>query len=322
MFDFVLGIGLAALAVRGWARGFVREVLDLASLVLGIVVAFLLSAPLGDFLSDQFDVSPEVARVGSGVLLFVLFGVAMSIAAHFLSKLMSLPGLNLMNRIGGAAVAVSWGVVLVLVIVNVARVLPLPTGFDESMDESTVIEAIAGEEAVPQSLFGLMGDNTVFGPLRSLQNLFGESRVVPIGNEVVLIPPAPADEVRQVRDEVRLVIERINEGRAGMGAGALFESTALISVAEARAANMYATGRLSRDNPPGGSLNDDLAASGILLEVDDETLALASTTRAAIDALFETGEALAILMSPQFDRVGVSIVVGPTGVFLLVVLGG
>jgi hypothetical protein len=44
MFDFVLGIGLAGLAVRGWLRGFVREVLDLVSLVLGIFVALLLSA--------------------------------------------------------------------------------------------------------------------------------------------------------------------------------------------------------------------------------------------------------------------------------------
>jgi membrane protein required for colicin V production len=322
MFDFVLGVGLAALAVRGWARGFVREILDLVSLVLGLVVAFLLSAPLGDFLSDQFSVSPEVARVGSGVLLFVLFGVAMSIAAHFLSKLMSLPGLNLMNRIGGAAVAATWGVVLVLVIVNVARVLPMPESLDQSIEESTIIEAIAGEESVPQSMFGLVGDNAIFGPLRSLQNLFGQSRVVPIGNEVVVIPPAPADELRQVRDEVGLVIERINEGRTGTSAGALFESTGLIDVAESRAANMYVTGRLSRDTPPGGSLTNDLAAAGILLAVDGEALALASTSRAATDALFETGETLALLMSPQFDRVGVSLVEGPTGTLLLVVLGG
>jgi uncharacterized membrane protein required for colicin V production/uncharacterized protein YkwD len=322
MLDFVLGIGLTALAVRGWLRGFVREVLDLVSLVLGLYIAYWLSGPLGNFLSDRFSVSPEVARVGSGILLFVLFGVAMSIGAHFLSQVMRLPGLNLINRIGGSAVAVGWGVTLILILVNVGRIIPLPDGFDEAVDESKVVEAIAGPAAIPQRMVGAIGVEGIIGPLYSIQSLFGVSRVVPQGNEVVSIPPAASDEIRQVRDEAHLVLDRINEHRTGVGQGALLLVGGLIDAAEGRAATMYETGRISRETPIGGSVATELAAAGIRLESSGEAIALASSTRASLDALLGDAEASALLESAQFDRAGVSIVQGPTGFLLIVVLGG
>jgi hypothetical protein len=43
--DFLLGLYLAGLAVRGWLRGFVKELLDLVGLIVGLVVAFRVSAP-------------------------------------------------------------------------------------------------------------------------------------------------------------------------------------------------------------------------------------------------------------------------------------
>jgi uncharacterized membrane protein required for colicin V production/uncharacterized protein YkwD len=322
MLDFVLGAGLAGLAVRGWIRGFVREVLDLVGLVLGIWVAFTLGRPLGNFLSDQFGVSSEVARIGSGILLFVLFGVAMGIGAHFLSQVMRLPGLNLANRIGGSAVAALWGVALILVIVNIAGVLPLPDSWDEQVEGSVVVRAIAGDDAVPQRIFEALGDDGILASLATMQDLFGNGSAVPQGNEALNIPPAPADELRQVRGDVDLVMDRVNEMRVARSVGALLIAQPLTTIAESRAITMYTTGRISRDTPPGGSVSDDIAAAGILLEIDGEALALATTTRAGIDALFADPGSLGLLSAPQFDRIGVSVVAGPTGVLLVLVLGG
>jgi uncharacterized protein YkwD len=110
--------------------------------------------------------------------------------------------------------------------------------------------------------------------------------------------------------------------RVARSAGALLLAQPLVGVAENRATVMYTSGRVSRDTPPGGSVSDDVVAAGILLEVDGEAIALAAATRAAVDALFEDPESLALLASTQYDRVGVSVVQGPTGILLVVVLGG
>ncbi|MEX2280317.1 MAG: CvpA family protein, partial [Acidimicrobiia bacterium] len=118
MIDFLLGLSLAGFAVRGWLRGFVKELLDLIGLILGLVVAFRVSAPFGDFISDRFDVTPEWARIGAGIALFFLVGAGLAMVAHYLAKVMRLPGLNLANRLAGSGFALAWGIALILVVTS------------------------------------------------------------------------------------------------------------------------------------------------------------------------------------------------------------
>jgi uncharacterized protein YkwD len=318
--DFVLGLFLAGLLVRGWLRGLVRETLDLVALVAGLWIAFRLSGPLGEFLTERFGVAPEVATIGAGVTLFILFGLAMSIAAHFLSKVMRLPGLNLINRFGGAAVAALWGIAMVLVVVNVARVLP--GGWEARFEDSTVARAIAGPEAIPQQVFEGVAPDGVLGSLAAIHGIFGANRAVPEGSEVLSIPPVEADEVRQVREETEPLLERVNEYRAGQGLSALGRSSSLDEIAESRAFGMYTSGRLSRDHPPGGSVATDAIAAGLRLAAVGENLALASSTRAAFDALLDSPTALTQFSFPTYDRTGISVVDGPTGRLVLIVMGG
>jgi membrane protein required for colicin V production len=318
--DFILGLFLAGLLVRGWLRGFVRESLDLVALVVGLWIALRLSGPFGEFITERFSVSPEVATIGAGITLFLLFGVAMSIAAHYLSKVMSMPGLNLINRLGGAAVAALWGIAIVLVIVNLARVVP--GGWDGRFEESSVAQAIAGPDAVPQKVFETVAPGGVLASLAVIQDVFGTSSVVPEGNDAVAIPPAGPDEVRQVRDETNRVLEMVNEHRTGLGLAALGRSTALDRVAESRAVEMYTAGRLSRDHPPGASVATDVAEAGVRLVAVGENLALASSTRAAVTAMLRSPTALSQFAVTAYDRSGISVVDGPTGRLVLIVLGG
>jgi membrane protein required for colicin V production len=320
MIDFVLGLFLAGLLVRGWLRGLVREALDLVALVAGLWIAFRLSGPLGEFLTERFEVSPEVATIGSGVALFILFGLAMSIAAHFLSRVMRLPGLNLVNRFGGAAVAALWGIAIVLVVVNVARVIP--GDWEARFEDSTVAGAIAGPDAIPQRIFERVAPDGVLGSLAAIQGIFGADRAVPEGNDALAFPPAAADEVRQVREETDLLLERVNGYRASRGLSALGRSTSLDDIAEARAFEMYTTGRLSRDHPPGGSVATDTTAAGLRLVAMGENLALASSTRAAFDAMLDSPTALTQFAFPTYDRAGLSVVDGPTGRLVVIVMGG
>ncbi len=319
MTDFILGIFLAGLLVRGWMRGFVRETLDLVGLLVGLWIAIRLSAPLGEFLTDRFGATPEVATIGAGVILFLLFGIATSIAAHYLSRMMSLPGLNLINRLGGAGVAALWGIAIVLVVVNLSRVLPFG---GERFEDSTVAQAIAGPDAIPQQVFESLGSDGILAPLASIQELFGTSRAVPEGDDVLEIPPAGPDEVRQVRDEAVLFLAEVNETRTGQGLAPLGESAGLIDIAEKRAVEMYTTGRISRDHPPGANVADDVAAAGIRLASVGENLALASSWRAAFDAMLDSPTAVAHFGVAGYDRAGVAIVDGPTGRLVVIVMGG
>lgn len=318
MLDFILGLFLAALLVRGWTRGFVREILDLIGLVVGLWIAFKLNAPFGDFLTQRFGVTPEVARIGAGIALFFLFGASLSVAAHYLSKVMNLPGLNLVNRVGGSAVAVGWGVALVLVIINVVRIFPIPESWEEELDDSTVAQAVAGPNALPQRAFEAMAGDNVMGALDAIQDIFGTSRAVPQPGEELSIPAARSDEVRQVRDEAATVLDEINRIRTGLGLQLLVDSTGMTEIAENRAASMYTSGSLFLTP----DCFADLAPSGVRVAVCGEGVALAGTALGALDGIREDTTGNRELSSPAYDRAGISVVEGPTGRLLVIVFGG
>jgi uncharacterized protein YkwD len=260
--------------------------------------------------------------IGAGIVLFLLFGVTMSIAAHYLTKVMSLPGLNMINRFGGAVVAAAWGVAIVLVVINIVRVLPVPESWHEAIEDSAVAQAIAGPDALPQKVFESLGSDDVLSSLTALQSLFGSARVVPEGNEVLTIPSAPNDETRQVRDEAEELVTLVNEFRTGEGLGALDVSSAFTGVAEDRARMMYRTGRLSRDNPPGSDVAVALFDAGVRVAVTGENIALASSARAAFDAMLDSPTGVAILTTGSFDRMGIAVVDGPTGRLVIIDFGG
>jgi uncharacterized protein YkwD len=85
---------------------------------------------------------------------------------------------------------------------------------------------------------------------------------------------------------------------------------------------MYTLGRLSRDHPPGSSVAADTAAAGLGLAAVGENLALASSTRAAFDAMLGSPTALTQFSVPTYDRAGISVVDGPTGRLVVIVMGG
>lgn len=316
MIDFVLGIALAAMLVRGWMRGFVREALDLVSLLLGLLVAFRLSTPFGDFLTNSFGVSPEVGRVGGGIVLFVLFGALLSVAAHYLSRVMNLPGLSMVNRVGGAAVAVGWGILIVLVVVSLVSVFPIPNSWRDQIEESNVVGLIAGEDAIPRSLVESLAGDNVMTAIASLQKLFGSSRAVPEGDQILEVPPAGEDEIRQVRSEAEMVLDRLNEDRVSAGLRAVSPVDVLTGLAESHAQSSYRQGRLSRMQDCAFAL----AERSYQVTSCDNAVALAGTALAGYSGIYDSAGGRTTVETAAFDRAGVAVVDGPTGRMVVIVL--
>ena len=236
----------------------------------------------------------------------------MSVAAHYLSKVMRLPGLNMVNRVGGSAVAVAWGIAIVVVGINVVRIFPIPDSWVSQIDQSSVAQSIAGSDSLPQQTFEVLAGDSALGVIATLRDLFGTSRVVLEGTETVDIPPAENDEIRQVRGEAEDVLTEINEYRTGLGLGALHPATAFTETAEDRSEDMYISGLLSRECED--------ANSGAVPCFD--FVALASTALGGLEGILESEAGKAEMAKSVYDRAGVSVVDGPTGRLLVVILDG
>jgi uncharacterized membrane protein required for colicin V production len=320
--DFVLGIYLATLAVRGWLRGLVKELVDLVGLIAGVFIAFRASRPFGDFLSGRFDVGPEVGRVAAGLVLFLLVGLGLSVAGHYAMKLMKLPGLNLSNRLLGSGLAIAWGLLVLLAVVSVVRALPFPPAVDAALAESAVVDRVAGPEAAPRRLFLALAGDEVLSALNAIEPLIGGQRLVLDHDDVAQIPAAAPDEITHAPEDAALIFGFLNRARVDAGLAPLVWSDGLASAALGHAQEMYLDGYVSHVSPKTGTVGDRVRLVGIPLVAVGENIGLASSALAVHQALMESEGHRANILSSGYDRVGIGAVQGPLGLMVVQVFGG
>jgi uncharacterized membrane protein required for colicin V production len=321
MIDFVIGIAVAGLAVRGWLRGLVRELLDLIGLVAGAAIAFRLSSPVGDFLTDRFGVTSEWARLGAGMVLFVAFGVAMALLGRILSRVMRFPGLNFVNRLGGAAFAAAWGILLLTILFAVARALPIG-GLSDALAGSQIVDRVTGPATLPGRLFATVAGRPVAQVISALEGLGGGRRVLVDGEERVELEPVPASDYARDPGAEEELLELVNATRLAAGVDPLPWSAELAAAAAKHAEEMYRDGYLSPVSPLTGRVEARVAAAGISLQAVSENIGLAATTRAVHEEMSGSAPHRARILSGAVDRVGIGVVAGPYGAMVVEIFGG
>lgn len=322
MVDFVVGLAFAALAVRGWMRGLVREFFDLVGLLVGAFAGLRFSEPAGEFVADWSGASPGTARVVGGITVFILVGIAASIAAHYASKVARLPGFGLTNRFGGAVFAAGWGWILATVVFSVLALAPLPPNAQAMLDESTLAGTLADPDQPALVTFrALAGDRSLQAAL-GLDELLGDENIVLQDEETYPLEPAEPDELSRRPHFERTIEDLVNDVRLDAGEARLTRNAALSDLAAEYANRMAIEGRFGHTDSDGGSIGDRADDAGINYRVIGENLALAATVETAHGGLMASEGHRANILSGHFTDVGVGVVEGPLGLYVVQVFSG
>jgi uncharacterized protein YkwD len=322
MIDVVALLLLGLLLVRGWSRGFVREGMDLVGLVLGTVLAFRLAPAVGSVVAALSGTSDEVARLIGGTMVLIAVGVGAALLTRVIEGRFHLPGLNLVNRAGGAGLAAAWGVFLATLVLTVGVVLPMPPAIAEQLDSSAVTRTLTDPDGLAQEVFsGLAGDRIVAGVLRLRELVGSRSVVIGPGERVELAAAAP-DDLDDDPAAARRVFDLLNEARVENGLAALAWSDALAAVAAGHATEMYLEGYFAHESPVTGDVGDRLVAAGVPFSVAGENLALAATTNEVHEGLMESPGHRANILGETYRSVGVAVIAGPLGLMTVQVFTG
>ncbi len=313
MIDLVVGAALALLVVRGWFRGFVREAMDLAGLLVGTLAAFRLSAPVGGVIAAMSGLPSDVARFFGGAAVFLAVGVAAALLARALERRARLPGLNMINRAWGAGLAAAWGLFVAILFLSLLAVLPMPAAVSSQLDESAVARTLTDPVGAPQRIFARLSGDRVVQVLLNLRDVAGARRAVLEAGEVITFPGV--DPALTQRDEAaaREVFDLLNRSRVDAGAEPLAWSARLADVAALHAAEMYVEGYFGHRSARTGVAADRLRTAGIPYVVAGENLAIAATPATVHRGLLDSPGHRATMLSRDFRRVGVAVVDGPLG---------
>ena len=136
VFDWILVAIIATSSVFGLLRGFVKELLSLASWVAAFFVARLFSFKLSNFMVDWID-QPQFRVIAAFVILFAATLVVGALINNVFSRLVSATGLTGTDRLFGMVFGVVRGGLLVIVIVSLLSLTPVSN--DEWWQSSLII---------------------------------------------------------------------------------------------------------------------------------------------------------------------------------------
>lgn len=322
MLDFLLGSFFVFLFIRGWARGFVKEAMDLLGVLVGLAVAFRLSPAAGAVVSGTIGSSPTVSRVIGGLLLFTIVGGFAAVVAHYLHRVARLPGLALGNRLTGAGLALAWGAFVATLVLSVVSLFRLPPAVAEQLEESSVASTLTDPAGMPQSVFAQVSGDRVIGVLLSLDDLIGSRHAIVEGDERVEFEAADPDTLAPDTGSVLDLFDDLNEERSEAGFEPLVWSDSLSTIASAHADEMYTDGYFSHQSPSTGMVADRLARSGVVVRRVGENLALAADATEAHEGLVSSPSHLENIVDPGYSSVGVAAIKGPLGLMVVQVFGG
>lgn len=320
-YDWVVLALAAAFAVRGWRRGLVRELVELAVLFAGILIVFRMSPAVGVVLSGMANIPHEVARVVGGVIVLIMLMIGSFFASRIIAvSLKIVPGATTLNRLGGAFVGVGYTLLIAVVVTTLVSAAPLPSSardrFDSSVENSVVGAQIISPDGIVQSWFSIISGEDIFGAVIAVRDAVGDRLVV--GTLPIPLPGIGDAALVPSQTAAQTVFDDLNAARISSGVDPLAWSPDLAIVAVARANGVYRSGFLKLDE----DLDAALEAEDIPGTITSEMLVIAATPSGVSEGFASIEAYHDMIIDLAFRRAGVGVVEGPYGLISVVVFSG
>jgi uncharacterized membrane protein required for colicin V production len=321
IYDWAVIAVVVALAARGWFRGFVRELIDVVILVVGAAFVFRLSAPVGTIIAAMANIPYEAARIGAGAVMLVVLFIGTTVVADVITRALHiLPGVTILNRLGGVGAGIVYGAVVVILVTTVLGVAPLPTGtratVDEAIAESSIGQTITKPDGDVQVFVGAASGESLFASVLSIRQVVGDrlaAGTIPIPRPAVASEDLIGDE-----DAAMHVLAGVNVARVEAGQNPLVWSKELSVVASSRAKRVYQSGSLSLDD----RLDADLTGASLPGTIHSEGVVIGASPEGLSEAILATTTYSEAIVDSGHRKAGIGVIAGPYGNIAVFIVSG
>lgn len=307
--DAVLVLIVAVAALAGLQRGFLRGAIDLIAVLISLFVASYSYHRVGDLIADTLHVSSAAANVVGFLAVLVvvqmIFGlVIMAPLWPLIATARRFPISKQADALFGLIPGAIKGVALATALVLVLVLTPIGNGLDLTIGRSAVAERlVSGANRVADNADGRVGINLADFMLVT----------EPSSEEGETLPFSVQDGLRESEEDEQAMFEQLNAARAEHGLAPLSNDSQLRQVAVAHSTEMLQLGYFSHTSPLKGAPVDRLEAAGVPFTAAGENIAYAPTVDLAQRGLMRSEGHRANILSSEFTRVGIGVVVTPFG---------
>jgi membrane protein required for colicin V production len=136
LIDILVLAVLLAFIIKGFMKGFVREVCSLAGLVMGIWAACKYYPSLSASLRPIIHLPHTISSTISFLLIFLVIGLLFYFLGHFLTIVFRIALLGGVNRVGGVVFGAIQGALLLCMVLHFGTTGPMPSKLKLKLEKS------------------------------------------------------------------------------------------------------------------------------------------------------------------------------------------
>lgn len=300
-------VGLGALA--GTRRGFLRGTIDLLVIIASIFAAAYAYHWVAEFISGRFHTSVVLASVIGFAVVALAVQIAISTLilaplAPWIATARHVPVSRQMDALLGLVPGALKGLAVAMAVVLALVLLPFGSGIDPSLGRSAVAQRLlSGANQIASDADGRAGIN------------LSDFMIVtePASDTGMRLPFTVTSGLRASSSDEDEMLKMVNTARSEHGLAPLMSDPQLKQVATAHSREMLELGYFAHVSPLHGSPTDRLDAASIHYTAAGENIAYAPTVDVAERGLMRSPGHRANILSDQFTRVGIGVIVTPFG---------
>lgn len=146
--DWVLAVLLLSYIWGGFMTGLIQSIGGLIGFLVAVIITPRVADSFGHFLTPLFGGNEVFAKIGAFFIIFLIISRLIALAFIFVNKafmmIAILPGMKILNRLGGAAFGFLEGGLFLGIALHYVTRLPLGPRLTDAVNQSTLVPILLG----------------------------------------------------------------------------------------------------------------------------------------------------------------------------------
>ncbi len=317
--DIFIYIFIFYLIIFGWRKGSSLIIFYIFSFLISIFFSFKYSFSIGVYISGWLNSNQQISQIFSGIIIFIA-----SITAASLIQNVTITKKNdgeFGSKILGSLLSLVLSNLILTLTISLVTLFTLPNFVQQKIENSSLVSFYIEPDSIPQQSLELITGTDLLKVTNRIKKLTGNSSVVVDEYGCLEIPEEPLSKLISKDKEALEMLELINLERINENVDPVQFNQQYSDVAKDYALKMYLEGFWCHQDPNNGYYATDrlkeVGFRGKNIQEVSENLAISSTIYSGHEELMNSESHRKTILDNEFNRVGIGIMSGPTGLIIV-----
>ena len=317
--DIFIYIFIVYLIILGWSKGSALIIFYIVSFLISIFLSFKYSFSTSVYISGWLNSNQQISQIFAGIIIFIAVITVSSLIQNVI--IAKKTNTEFGTKVLGSLLSLVLSNLILALIISLVSLFTLPKFIEERIERSDLVSFYIEPDGIPQQSLEVIAGTDLLKVTNRIKKLTGNSSVVVDEYGCLEIPKEPLSKLMSKDEEALRMLELINLERINENIDPVQFNQQYSNVAKNYALKMYSEGFWCHQDPNNGFYATDrlreVGLRGKTIQEVSENLAISSTIYSGHEELMNSESHRKTILDNQFNRVGIGIISGPTGLIIV-----